>query len=295
MQNFRFFWFLLIFFRGISLFSQDGTYIIYKDSEDLSSKQKGYNQILTEALNLQLKADSLSRIARDKKIMAREIPDAVKKKELSDEILIAEQEAERYQVEADQLFARAREIKKVEIRQVEQHDAEVSLSGIINGIKVYQYKTDMDVESATTIRNSENIETYWTLQSNGPDNDLIRSEGNSDDFKILEQSPYNEGNPFPEGMDMITGLTYRIQLGVFSSPVPFDAFAGVSPVYFEKAGDGSLLKYYAGLFYSLANVTLALERVRMIGFPDAFVVAFLDGDFISTEKAREIEYAQFKL
>jgi hypothetical protein len=56
-----------------------------------------------------------------------------------------------------------------------------------------------------------------------------------------------------------------------------------------------MLKYYAGLFYSLNTVMIALEAVRSKGYPDAFIVAFLDGKPITTEKAREVEFEGFRL
>ncbi len=116
-----------------------------------------------------------------------------------------------------------------------------------------------------------------------------------DEFALLEQSPYGESNPIPQGLGIHSGLVYRIQMGVFSKIKPNDAFGGITPIVYEQVNGGSMLKYYAGLFYSMNAVTRALEKVRLLGFPDAFVVAFLDGKPISTEKAREIEFAGYKL
>jgi hypothetical protein len=117
----------------------------------------------------------------------------------------------------------------------------------------------------------------------------------TDDFAILEKSPYDNSNPIPQGMSVLAGLVYRIQLGVFSKPKPNDAFGGITPVVSEQVSGGAILKYYAGMFYSINTVTSALEAVRAKGFPDAFIVAFFDGKLITTEKAREIEFAAFKL
>jgi hypothetical protein len=117
----------------------------------------------------------------------------------------------------------------------------------------------------------------------------------ADDFAILEKSPYGDSNPIPQGLSILPGLIYRIQLGVFSKPKPNDAFGGITPVISEQAANGTVLKYYAGLFHSINTVTSALEAVRAKGFPDAFIVAFFDGKLITTEKAREIEFAAFKL
>jgi hypothetical protein len=56
-----------------------------------------------------------------------------------------------------------------------------------------------------------------------------------------------------------------------------------------------VFKYYTGDFPSLESVTAALEKVRNSGFPDAFVVAYYDSKPITTEKAKEIEFAGLRL
>ena len=48
------------------------------------------------------------------------------------------------------------------------------------------------------------------------------------------KSPYSESNPIPQGLSLVPGLVYRIQLGVFSKAKPNDAFGGISPVSYEQ-------------------------------------------------------------
>ena len=111
---------------------------------------------------------------------------------------------------------------------------------------------------------------------------------------LAEKSPYGPSNPIPKGLETYTGLIYRIQLGAFSKPRPSEAFGGISPVSYEQIENSSVLKYYAGVFYSLNGVTTAIGQVKKNGFPDAFIVAYLDGKLISTEKAKEVEFAGMK-
>ncbi|MBN2481472.1 MAG: SPOR domain-containing protein [Bacteroidales bacterium] len=298
MKIFRIICFMLMCFRGFSLLSQENAMYQTKGTENLPAQVTGYKQALAEALYMQLKADSLARIARDKRILARETPDAAMKKELSDEILLAEKEAELCQTQADQLFAKAREIKNNTSNRDISEDAFLSYLRTINDIKVYRYNINVNPDAASGSAVPVNFEKSGDTPV-APDDradHFTNSEAlNTDDFMMMQESPYGEANPFPEGMIIFPGLTYRIQMGVYSNPLPFDAFGGISPVCFVKAGQGEMYKYYAGLFYSLASVTGALDQIRSAGFPDAFIVAFFDGNPISTEKAREIEYAQYKL
>jgi tetratricopeptide (TPR) repeat protein len=251
--------------------------------------KNNYNTVLASAMILQLKADSLARIAMDKRILAKETPDQELKKQLVTDIIRVEKEAKRTQREADRKFVEAGKIKDI-ITLNESKDSLLILAKEIEGIKVFKYR-------------SENI----PLTQAGPEmtiadtassakNNLKRTPNKKEDeFVILESSPYTSTNPIPEGLGFYDGLIYRIQLGAFSKPRPDDSFGGISPLSFEKLIDNGIYKYYAGIFYSLNSVTAALNKLRASGFPDAFIVAFLNGKPITTEKAREIEFSGFKL
>ncbi|MBN1158544.1 MAG: hypothetical protein JXA61_04125 [Bacteroidales bacterium] len=289
---------ILLIIRGFSLFSQDNSLLQAEDADKIPVLDSSYKRALAEALYIQLKADSLARTVRDKKILARETPDLTVKKELTDEIFKMEKEAEMFQVQADRLFDKAREIRNA-LSGHEIIDKEVLIySRTVNGIKVFQYNISPDTGSISVSVVSVNSEKSGeadaaTVAGSETKNDSEVQK--TDDFAMRQQSPYNVANPFPEGLTIIPGLIYRIQLGVYSSPVPYEAFSGISPVCFEKTGEEETFKYFAGVFFSLAGVTAALELIRSAGFPDAFIVAFLDGNPISTERAREIEYAPYKL
>lgn len=295
MRKYCILWLVLICFNLLSLFSQEYIDQHLNVEEDGQEQRDQYNRTLAEALYMQLKADSLARLAREKRILAREIPEAVVKKELVDESLMLEKEVERSQMEADRLFAKARALKKEWYDTSETEDAVVSLYKTVNGIKVYHYNAKISSKTLALSGNMEKLTDTTEIKVDEPDQSRKKTTNNTDVFAVLDKSPYSEDNPIPEGLSDIPGLTYRIQLGAFSNPVPFNAFAGIRPICFEKVGSNNILKYYAGLFFSLVNVTDALKQVRSAGFPDAFIVAFMDGIQISTEKALEIEFTQYKL
>jgi tetratricopeptide (TPR) repeat protein len=249
--------------------------------------KSNYNKVLADALLLQIKADSLSRITRDMRITAKETPDEVMKKQLITDILKTDKEAKSLQREADKKFMEARNLRKNDENRINQFDSTVHLAKEINGINIYQYNTIITEDDQEAMKLSDPYEKQ-------ADDDSINSI-KTDDFTLLEKSPYGGSNPIPQGLNTYPGLIYRIQLGVFSKPKPSDAFGGISPVALEQVAGSGILKYYAGLFYSLNAVASALEKVRSNGFPDAFIVAFFDGKLITTERAREIEFAEFEL
>jgi tetratricopeptide (TPR) repeat protein len=248
-----------------------------------------YNRVLADALLLQIKADSLSRISRDMRIQAKESTEEEVKKQLIADILSTEKAGKNLQREADQKFAEARKIKEQHGDQPLNADSLVTADREMNGITVYRYKSGQEEDIQV-----EDIPVQ-EIAPPAPVKAEPKIPVKTDDFILLEKSPYHSANPIPQGLGSHAGLVYRIQLGVFSKEKPWDAFGGISPIAFERTPSGTMLKYFAGLFYTLNNVNLALEKVRTNGFPDAFIVAFQDGQPISTEKAREIEFSGYKM
>lgn len=256
----------------------------------IKPNKSSYNKILAEALNLQLRADSAARITRDLRIMAREIPDDSLRKQTVDEILRNDKLAKSLQRQADSKFADARKLRADVTPAV---DSAVVLSREVNDIKVYQYRSRSG-NADTLIKAGRSADAEITSIASENDEKPM-SQVKSDQFIINDKPAYSDNNPIPHGLIQDTGLIYRVQLGVFSKLKPNDSFGGISPVAYEQVSGSTMLKYYAGLFYSMNSVTKALESIRSLGFPDAFIVAFLNGKPISTEKAKEIEFAGFKL
>jgi hypothetical protein len=248
--------------------------------------KNAYNLAVADALSLQVRADSLCRMAREKRILAQAISDDETKKEIISEILSLEREAEKIQREADERFLEARKMKDL-AEPLPEEDSNLVLYKVINGIKVYQYK----------IRETEEPSVTESEPPANPDPPIKKDQESLvvSSFEILESAPYSEENPIPSLPTGIEGLVYRIQLGVFSKSKETGSFGGLCPLYVERPTEGNIYKYFAGSFSSTAEVMKALEQVRSKGFPDAFVVAFFNGKPVTTEKAREIEFAGLKL
>jgi len=157
----------------------------------------------------------------------------------------------------------------------------------VNGIKVYQYQ----VPDASMYDSSESSVPEPAVETAVKPAELPVNEIHV----AADPSVESSAGPVPSLPEGIAGLVYRIQLGVFSKPKEADAFGDLFPVYEERLPEKDVFKYYTGNFSSSESVTAALEKIRNNGFPDAFVVAFYDAKPISTEKAREIEFAGMRL
>lgn len=110
-------------------------------------------------------------------------------------------------------------------------------------------------------------------------------------FSIDEnaESVYSEANPIPVGVKNPSGLTYRVQIGAFARPIPQDLFKEFNPVSGEKIANTNITRYMAGFFSSSESVVEARQSIRALGYRDAFVVAYCDGERITFGEARRLE------
>lgn len=99
------------------------------------------------------------------------------------------------------------------------------------------------------------------------------------------QSAYSDARPIPVNTPMPEGLIYKVQIGAFRNPIPQDLFKGFAPLMAEQTNSG-ITRYTAGFFLSEGVAVRARDEIRAKGYPDAFVVAFLNGERISISQAR---------
>lgn len=88
---------------------------------------------------------------------------------------------------------------------------------------------------------------------------------------------------------MPPGLVYTVQIAAFRNPVAPSLFSGLYPVFGSKRTGSDATYYYTGLFRRLDDAREALPGARGAGFPDAFVVAMMDGTQVSMERAQLLE------
>lgn len=109
-------------------------------------------------------------------------------------------------------------------------------------------------------------------------------------FKQLSPntSAYNAANPIPKLDKLPEGLVYKVQVGAFRNPIPQDMFKGFSPIMAEETSSG-ITRYTAGMFLDEQTAIQARDNIRNLGYKDAFVVAFFNGERVGMTRARELE------
>ena len=109
------------------------------------------------------------------------------------------------------------------------------------------------------------------------------------DFEVRPSPAYSDKNPVPVDFSIPPGLVYTVQIAAFKNPVAPSLFKGLYPVFGGMRAGSDATYYYTGLFRRLEDAKQALPQARGAGFPDAFVIAMMDGMQVSMERARELE------
>ncbi|MBL4657234.1 MAG: hypothetical protein JKX73_04480 [Flavobacteriales bacterium] len=135
-------------------------------------------------------------------------------------------------------------------------------------------------------------ETYYTAESSSGtlarENISMLSEDEplaADIFAVADMISYTPANPIPVNPVIPSGLLFKVQIGAFKNPIPQNLFKGINPIMGEKTGMG-FIRYSAGLFRALSSANEAKGVIRGLGYNDAFVVAFYNGERVSMAGAR---------
>ncbi|HQG62872.1 MAG TPA: hypothetical protein PK719_04395 [Bacteroidales bacterium] len=217
-----------------------------------------YDRILSEALVLQNKADSASRIADNMKKTPAASGEAgtvdAKKK-----IIDAETIAASFQKKADEKYNEAH--------------------AVADGMSV----------QATPVPQKDTIgeNRQKVTKENNPVS--MASAGVLSSFRVAEKPVYDLNEKVQINPPVPQGLIYRIQVAVFRNEVAPSYFKGITPVYGFRTDGSDRTNYYAGMFRTKADASKALLQVRQKGFKDAFIVAFSGNKIISADRAAVLE------
>lgn len=109
------------------------------------------------------------------------------------------------------------------------------------------------------------------------------------DFEIRPSPAYSDKKPVSLDFALPPGLIYTVQIAAFRNPVAPSLFRGLYPVFGGRRAGSEATYYYTGLFRRVEDARQAIPQARSAGFPDAFVIALMDGIQVSMERAQQLE------
>lgn len=250
---------------------------VKKDTSSRINLPADYNKILDEAIEFQIKADSLNTLVVKQKKDLEKLSDSEKaafRLKIRDNELLAAS----FQKSADQKYNEAqsvliaRQAKDGQKGKMQQSDNKATKDTLLHA-ETAGVKEPLKVAEPlkTVVPASEKPVEVFSL------------------FEVLKSTVNDARKKVIIDGEIPDGLIYRIQIGVFSKPVAESFFKGITPIYAFKAGGSENRSYYAGVFRKVADAGKALTTVRSAGFKDAFVVALAGNKRVSADRAVVME------
>jgi len=236
-----------------------------------------YQLTLSEALSHQVRSDSLKDLAAGARIKVRESGDPNDRWVWQKQIILWEKKAKDEEEKADELYAKMEKERSGNSAGPSVNPPEaIEVDRVIDDLTVYRYKVP-------------GPDTNEAFEAPASVADKVPVASSADRFDILNHSTYSESNPIPMDIALPAGTFYRIQLGAYGNLVDPGIFGGITPITGEHAEGQGLVKYYAGKFRRYEDASSALPRIHTLGFEDAFIVAWYNGNPVSTNKAKQLE------
>lgn len=265
-----------------------------------------FNRMLDQAIEFQKRADNLERLAIEWRKEAARMDDPIQKGKFQKQIALVEDSVEIYTQLANEHFQYLNASIPEKIKP--EPDRPFLLKDtVLNGITVYKYKLneeflnllaeirtpaigeeETDLSPATGKESTKSVEPSEAPEpSNKADVKAAASTLNG--FKIYESSPYGPNKPFEREFSIPPGVFYRIQLAVYSKQLGTDHFWGLSPITAESIPERGLIRYFVGKFTHMEDASSALVKVRAMGYTDAFIIGYYDGNRSSFSKLKTLE------
>jgi hypothetical protein len=268
--------------------------IIQQPVENSTRKKEllpdNYDTLLSQALDYQVKADSLTGLAAQfRKRM--ETADSGERTDLKIQAQNIDQQVSLNQKVADQKLAEAQKlaIKPGVIKSdtiIGNNKMEKNLQKAnSNGTGIVESRPGIIKDSLIGIK--ENRPEKIVAQQT--DKQIQKTSEIFSMFEVVAKPVYTQNEKVEVNPEVPPGLIYRIQLAVFRNPVVTSYFKGITPVFGFKNSGTEMTNYYAGMFRKSEDAVKALTKVKAQGFKDAFVVALLNKNIISADRAGIIE------
>ena len=245
--------------------------------------------MLVKALRHQANSDSLNNLASNARFLIEDSDDPNDRWVWQKQIMLWEKKARDEELMADNLYTKMEEEREALNKFYAGKIPEtIEVDTVLGDLTIYKY-TDVDPSRAKQYEAAIALSQVNTepiiISGNPPSNQASIPNG----IEILDHSPYSISNPIPMDIPLPLGVHYRIQVGVVGSEAEPDAFQGLSPITGMHLNERGIVKYYAGKFSKYDDAFAALSMIQPLGFEDAFIVSWYNGEIVPTPEAKVLE------
>ncbi|MDP2387060.1 MAG: hypothetical protein Q8M29_11855 [Bacteroidota bacterium] len=132
--------------------------------------------------------------------------------------------------------------------------------------------------------NTASNNTTNTTGNNNETNNNSTAAITTNGIEIKNGNAYSAARPIPIDEKLPNGIIFAVQIGAFKNQIPNDLFKGLSPLRGETTAQG-LIRYQAGRFIKFEEANGVKNDIKKLGYRDAFVVVYKDGQRISLGEA----------
>jgi cell division protein FtsN len=106
-------------------------------------------------------------------------------------------------------------------------------------------------------------------------------------WEVQSTYTYSQEKPKPVLYKGKKGVIFLVQLGIFKGVVPAEKFGNIQPVIFDEFTKNPNRRFMVGEYRSAEAAEKALERVKSLGYTDAYIVSLIDGQRKSYSAGKE--------
>ncbi|MDF1559113.1 MAG: hypothetical protein P1P83_02785 [Bacteroidales bacterium] len=250
-----------------------------------------YDRVFAAAVKLQHEADSLAAIAdaeaSELDMMAPEADEAMRRRAAE-----SREMADTKQAEADALFLQLEDDTAGRPKQAAEavptsqqqppRQGAASSAATTTTLGLPPSPVPGPAQSRTPATTAGAAQSRTPLHNPDPQPQLLSL------FEVRPAPAYSAANPVPIDITLPDGLVYTIQIAAFKNALDPSLFKGLYPVYGKLKKETGITFYYTGFFRRLEDARQALPKAREAGFPDAFVIALMNDQRVSMERAAQL-------
>jgi hypothetical protein len=242
-----------------------------------SNLPANYEKMLSDAIEFQIKADSVTSIAESLKKGLNKYPES-ERAAMKARIVEKEKEAAIYQAGADQKY-----------REIDALNNKLDSSTLMS---TTSGKSDNKVQPDTIIKPASLEIQPADKRPDAPkaiNPPATKQQEIYSAFEVLSQPATDPKAKIIYNSQIPAGLVYRIQIGVMRNSVTPAYFKGLSPAYGFRVEGTENTVYYVGMFRKYSDASKALVTVKSKGFKDAFITALSANKRVTPDRSAQME------
>lgn len=133
---------------------------------------------------------------------------------------------------------------------------------------------------------ADGVANWLDLEPNTPAGATVNTKGQQQ-FEKVKTDDDDDSDDSDEDVGTLDNkkkLFFTVQLGVYSNPVPSEVMKNITPLDTKTMPDGKI-RYFSGVFHSVAEANAKLEEARKAGITDAFITSYYKGSRITVAEA----------